>query len=307
MDNKKVPNLRPENNFKFFCKYCDYGTSRKSQWDRHISTGKHLINENRNQKVPDDNMVLESTDIHKCPCGRVYKYLSGLCKHQKNCQFLNKKEETQIVNTETKGLLETIINENTELKKLLNEQQKQIGEMIPKIGNTTNNTTNKFNLNVFLNTECKDAISIMDFAKSLQLQTEDLENTGKKGYVNGLTQIILKGLLELDLHKRPIHCSDLKREVLYVKDNNEWAKDNEDKEMMKKAIKYIRRSNIKQIPKWVDENPDYMDGGSKNDLYMNILQNSMGCPEEDLEEKNVNKIIKNVAKEVTIEKIIDNK
>ena len=94
---------------------------------------------------------------------------------------------------------------------------------------------------------------------------------------------------------------------MYVKDNNEWAKDNEDKEMMKKAIKYIRRSNIKQIPKWVDENPDYMDGGSKNDLYMNILQNSMGCPEEDLEEKNVNKIIKNVAKEVTIEKIIDNK
>ena len=304
MDNKKVPDFTPENKNKFFCNHCDYSTSRKSQWDRHILTSKHLNNLNRNQKVPDDNMVQIPTS-YTCGCGRSYKFMSGLCKHQKICNYLNKSDETKIVSSQTE-LLETIINENTELKKLLNEQQKQIGEMIPKIGNTTNNTTNKFNLNVFLNTDCKDAISIMDFAKSLQLETLDLEKTGKIGYVNGLTQIILKGLLELDLHKRPIHCSDLKREVLYVKDNNEWAKENEDKEMMKKAIKYIRRSNIKQIPKWVDENPDCTDSGKeKNALYMNILQNSMGSAEEDIEEKNMNKIIKNVAAKVTIDKITD--
>lgn len=309
MDNKKVPNLRPEKKIKYYCECCDYSTPRKSQWDRHLLTGKHLNNEKRNQKVPDDNMVINTIEIHKCSCGRTYKYMSGLCKHQKTCKFLNKTEETQIVNTSnTKDLLEIILNENNELKKILNEQQKQIGEMIPKIGNTTNNTTNKFNLNVFLNTECKDAISIMDFAKSLQVETQDLENTGKSGYVTGLTQIILKGLSELDLHKRPIHCSDLKREVLYVKDDKEWAKDNEDREMMKKAIKYIRRSNLKQIPKWVDENPDCIDSsGSKNDLYMNILQNSMGSAEEEVEEKNMNKIIKNVAAKVTIDKMIDNK
>jgi hypothetical protein len=235
--------------------------------------------------------------------------MSGLCKHQKNCNFLNKSQETKIVNnSNTNDLLSIILNENNELKKILNEQQKQIGEMIPKIGNTTNNTTNKFNLNVFLNTECKDAISIMDFAKSLQIQTQDLENTGRSGYITGLTQIIVKGLSELDLHKRPIHCSDLKREVLYVKDDKQWAKDNEDNEMMKKAIKYIRRSNIKQIPKWVDENPDCTDSaGSKNDLYMNIIQNSMGSVEEEAEDKNMNKIIKNVAAKVTIDKVIDNK
>lgn len=309
MDNKKVPNLTPDKKSKYFCECCDYCTNRKSQWDRHLLTGKHMINVNRNQKVPDDNDITTVIEIHKCGCGRTYKYLSGLCKHQKSCKFLNKSNETQLVNnTNTNDLLEIILNENNELKKILNEQQKQIGEMIPKIGNTTNNTTNKFNLNVFLNTECKDAISIMDFAKSLQVQTRDLENTGKSGYVTGLTQIILKGLSELDLHKRPIHCSDLKREVLYVKDDKEWAKDNEDREMMKKAIKYIRRSNIKQIPKWVDENPDCTDsGGRKNDLYMNIIQNSMGSVEEEVEEKNMNKIIKNVAAKVTIDKLIENK
>lgn len=309
MDNKKVPNFTPEKISKYFCKNCDYSTSRKSQWDRHILTTKHLNNEKWNQKVPDHKEVTTNVDIHKCSCGRTYKYMSGLCKHQKNCKFLSKSQESQIVdNSSTNDLISIILNENNELKKILNEQQKQIGEMIPKIGNTTNNTTNKFNLNVFLNTECKDAISIMDFAKSLQIQTEDLENTGKSGYVHGLTQIIVKGLSELDLHKRPIHCSDLKREVLYVKDDNQWAKDNEDNEMMKKAIKYIRRSNIKQIPKWVDENPDCIDSsGSKNNLYMNIIQNSMGSVKEDVEEKNMNKIIKNVAAKVTIDKMIENK
>lgn len=310
MDNKKVPNLAPEKKNKYFCESCDYSTCRKSQWDRHILTGKHLSNEKRNQKVPYDNNVTIIIESHKCGCGRTYKYYSGLCKHQKICQFIVKKEETQIISTNenTNELLSIILNENNELKKLLNEQQKQIGEMIPKIGNTTNNTTNKFNLNVFLNTECKDAISIMDFAKSLEIQPQDLEQTGRQGYVNGLTKIILKGLSELDLHKRPIHCSDLKREVLYVKDDKEWAKENEDREMMKKAIKYIRRTNIKQIPNWVDENPDCTNsGGSKNDLYMNIIQNSMGSAEEDVEEKNMNKIIKNVAAKVTIDKVIDNK
>ena len=312
MDNKKVPNLTPEKNYKFACKYCDYSTCRHSQWDRHILTRKHINNEKRNllvPLVPHDNTIPMHIEIHKCGCGRAYKYISGLCKHQKNCSILNKSTETQLVNkTNTNDLLEIILNENTELKKILNQQQKQIGELIPKIGNITNNTTNKFNLNVFLNTECKDAISIMDFAKSLEVHTQDLENTGKNGYITGLTQIILKGLSELDLHKRPIHCSDLKREVLYVKDDKEWAKDNEDREMMKKAIKYIRRSNIKQIPKWVDENPDCTDsGGSKNDLYMNIIQNSMGHVEERTEDKNMNKIIKNVAASVTIDKMIENK
>ena len=309
MDNKKVPNLALEKKSKYYCKSCHYSTSRKSQWDRHIFTTKHLNNEKWNQKVPDDKTVTTISEIHKCTCGRTYKYMSGLCKHQKNCNFLNKSQESKIINnSNTNDLLSIILNENNELKKILNEQQKQIGEMIPKIGNTTNNTTNKFNLNVFLNTECKDAISIMDFAKSLQIQTQDLENTGRSGYITGLTQIIVKGLSELDLHKRPIHCSDLKREVLYVKDDKQWAKDNEDNEMMKKAIKYIRRSNIKQIPKWVDENPDCIDsGGSKNDLYMNIIQNSMGSAEEDSQEKNMNKIIKNVAAKVTIDKMIENK
>lgn len=317
MDNKKVPKKTPN----FYCKNCDYVTSRKSQWERHLQTVKHLSTIKRNFLVPKQNDTIDGK--HICSCGREYKFRSGLCKHQKSCKFLyqvnnssnsehhgshleemvTSQDVTDAVSKTTQDVLKVIMEENNELRKMLSEQQRQIGEIIPKIGNTTNNTTNRFNLNVFLNTECKDAINIMDFVKSLQLQLQDLEAGGRLGYVDNMTKIILRGLEDLELHKRPIHCSDLKREVLYVKDNDEWAKENEDNELMKKAIKYIRRSNLKQIPAWVDENPECLDSSRlKNKEYMNIIQNTMGAPQEEEETRNMSRIIRNVAKEVTLDK-----
>ena len=192
-----------------------------------------------------------------------------------------------------------MIEENKELRSMLHEQQKQIGEIIPKIGNTTN----KFNLNVFLNEQCKDAISLHDFISNLELLPEDLEDTGKLGYVDGIAKIINRGLQEMELTKRPIHCSDIKREVLYVKENDVWEKENMEKNRMRKAIEFISRANIKQIPSWVVANPASQEiGNSKNNEYMKIIENVIDTHDVGEHSKNVTRIIKNVAKNVVLDK-----
>jgi predicted MPP superfamily phosphohydrolase len=178
--------------------------------------------------------------------------------------------------------------------------------MIPKIGNTTNNITNKFNMNIFLNEDCKDALNLMEFVDSLKIQMKDLVNTGKSGFVNGITNIFIRGLRELEMHKRPLHCSDLKREVLYVKDNDTWEKENENKDKITKAINAIKRNNMQQITGWLEENEDtIVNDKEKSDEYLQILQQSLGGNEEQ-QDKNIQKIIKNVAKEVCISKKIEN-
>ena len=196
--------------------------------------------------------------------------------------------------------MKQILDEKKELRNMIKEQQQQIGEMIPKIGNNTQN----FNLNVFLNENCKDALNIMDFVNSLELELADLEETGKYGYVTGISNIIMKGLKDLDLHKRPIHCSDLKRETLYIKDSNGWTKEDCQKEKMKRAIEMISRANVCQIPDWVEQNPQcqhYDD--AKNEEYMNLIVNSMDSEKGEKEHsKNVDKIIKNVVKNVVLDK-----
>ena len=200
---------------------------------------------------------------------------------------------------ETTSILHQMIEENKELRSMLHEQQKQIGEIIPKIGNTTN----KFNLNVFLNEHCKDAISLHDFISNLELLPEDLENTGKLGYVDGIAKIINRGLQEMELTKRPIHCSDIKREVLYVKENDVWEKENVEKNRMRKAIEFISRANIKQIPSWVVANPTSQEmGNSKNNEYMKIIENVIDTHDVGEHSKNVTRIIKNVTKNVVLDK-----
>jgi hypothetical protein len=153
-----------------------------------------------------------------------------------------------------------------------------------------------------LNEKCKDALDIMDFVKSLQVQLEDLENTGKFGYVQGISRIFIRGLKELDIHKRPIHCSDLKRETIYVKDKDVWEKDNE-KKKVKIAIRHIADKNFKQLNSWVDKNPEAKDIESKKHLeYMRIINKSTGGYTNEEDDENFNKIIKNVSKEVIIDK-----
>jgi hypothetical protein len=176
-----------------------------------------------------------------------------------------------------------------------NELQSALLEVIPKIGDTTTNShnTNNFNINVFLNETCKDAINIMDFVRSLQLQLKDLENMGRLGFVEGTSKILIDGLKELELHKRPIHCSDIQQETLYIKDNDTWGKESDNKDKMRMAIDEINKANIKQIPKWITENPTY----AEDEEYMKIISNIMKA---DIEEDK-NKIINNVAKETLID------
>ena len=175
-----------------------------------------------------------------------------------------------------------------------NELQTTLLEVLPKIGDTTNShNTNNFNINVFLNEQCKDAINIMDFVNSLQLKLKDLECMGKLGFVEGTSKIFINGLKELELHKRPIHCSNINSETLYVKDNDTWEKENDNKDKMKKAIDGINKANIKQIPHWILENPTY----TEDEEYMKIISNVIKM---DIEEDK-NKIINNVAKETLID------
>jgi len=170
------------------------------------------------------------------------------------------------------------------------------------ISNSMNNNKT-FNLNVFLNETCKDAMNISDFVSSIKLNLDDLEHTGRQGYVQGITNIVLKNLNNVEQHMRPLHCSDVKREILYIKDNNEWTKETEEKPILTKAIKTIANENIKQIKNWRNKNPDCITSESrKNDLYLKIVSNSMNGLTEEEGKKNINKIISNVAKEVVIDK-----
>jgi len=190
-----------------------------------------------------------------------------------------------------------LIKENSEMKKMMME-------VIKNGTHNTNNSHNKtFNLQFFLNEQCKDAMNISDFVNSIQLQLEDLEETGRLGYVDGISRVVIKNLDDMNTHKRPIHCSDSKREILYIKDNDQWIKDNENKDTMIKMIKQVANKNMRQIPEWVKAHPDCLDSDSKqNDKYLKIVSNSMSGSTKEEQKNNINKIISKVAKEVYINK-----
>ena len=282
----------------YICEKCTFECCKKSNYVQHLLTSKH---QNRTKLN-----ILEQQKCQQfiCPhCNKVYSARNSLWYHSKKCTFKIEEPDAKPDPTD-KELIMLLIKENAEMKSLVMDVCQKIQPAnINNINNTTNSHNKTFNLNVFLNEECKDAMNIMDFVDSLQLQLNDLENVGKDGFVNGISNIIVKNLKALDIHKRPMHCSDLKREVLYVKDEDKWNKENEDYKKMKQVINKITHKNIKQIPEWVNENPRCKDSSSeKNDEYMNLLSNCMSgdCNEEQL--TNMNKIISKVAKEVIIEK-----
>ena len=306
------------------CDYCDFETNKKSKWDRHLSTQKHknkinepnvvsIVNNKNENSVSTSSTISTISNISNtsngfvCECGKKYSYKQSFIRHKNICSFAsivtNDKVKTEIKNeTIDNNLVKDIINENKELRTILKQQQEQISELIPKIGNTTNNnTTNKFNLNVFLNERCKDALNLEDFVQSIQLKLGDLEDTARLGYVDGMTNIIVRGLNDLAVTKRPIHYSDPKRDVLYVKDNNSWEKESSKSDKMKRAIELINRSNIKQIPTWVAKNPECNDiDDPKNEIYMSMITETLDDDEEKQDKIN-NKIVKNIARSVIID------
>ena len=291
---------------KYFCEKCHYTTDRKSNLDNHNLSAKHIKSMNSNeikQKL--------STD-HICEiCNKKYKDYSGLWRHKKKC--LEKEEKTDTIisqyeNSITPELIIEIIKQNQEFKDLLLEQNKTIIELsknttTTNINNSMNNSNNKtFNLQVFLNETCKDAMNIMDFVDSIKIQLSDIESIGELGYVNGMSKLIIKHLNALEENMRPVHCSDPKRDSLYVKDKNVWEKEDPDNKKIKKAIKYISNKNICALPEWRLKYPDCIYSDSlKSDQYNHIVLEAMGGSGDNDAEK-ADKIVKKIAKVVTIDK-----
>lgn len=293
-----------DQNEQYYCEICDYKCSLLQHWKQHILTKKHKTRIFNNI----DNSVNNDIQYFKCDCGKSYKDRSGLWRHKKKCSkegMLYIDKNTQL----TPELVLKLIEQNKELQQTLIDQNKTIIELAQKAGsyNTTNtncgNNNKTFNLQVFLNETCKDAINMTDFVNQIQISLSELEETGKLGYAEGISKVFIKNLNEIDYKERPIHCSDSKREIIYIKDDNQWSKDDDKKTSLMKAIKQVANKNIKQIPEWQKVHPNYKDPESKdNDKYMNIILNSMSGSTTEESEKNYEKIARNIAKEVVINK-----
>jgi len=296
----------PKNAEKYVCNKCDFKTVKQSNFISHLATQKHK------KRINTDEALIKMPK-YNCICGKIYKHSQSLYNHKKKCNY-NKsivnndcKEIIQIEENkefkELKGLVVEVMKSNSELQKQNHELQKQMLE-ICKTGtnNSYTNSNNKtFNLQFFLNEQCKDAMNITDFINSVTLSLSDLENMGTSGYVNGISSIIIKELRGLDITKRPVHCSDAKRETLYIKDEDKWEKECPENTKMKTAIRTVEKKNIKLISEWTDKHPKFTNSTTKeNDEYLQILIETMGGKGDY--EKNKNKVIKNIAKEVVIAK-----
>jgi hypothetical protein len=284
--------------YKFYCDYCDYGTSKSFNFDLHNNTKKH------NGNILATNCLETSQKIYECEkCEKIFKDRTGLWKHKKKCS--NEMIIDGINIKDKDALVFHLIKQNGDLQNKLIEisSEKSITNSHNTNTNSFNTTNNAFNLNFFLNETCKDAMNITDFVSSIKFNLEDLENTGRRGYIEGISNIIIKNLNNMEQCYRPIHCSDYKREVLYIKESDEWVKETTDKPILTKAIKVIANENIKKIKDWKEMNPDCTDSDSKkNNLYLKIVSNSMNGLTKEESDKNINKIISNVAKETVIQK-----
>ena len=293
-DSLKIPLI-------FECKTCYYYTSSKKDYTKHLFTSKHKRLTNTNGYTNENPKKSHYDKIFLCKCGKQYKHMSSLCKHKINCCFKEKENKNSISDVTDKELIFMLLKQNTQLIE-------QNAELVKNgINNTTNshntNSHNKtFNLQFFLNETCKDAMNIMDFVDSIKLQLSDLEKIGKIGYVEGISDIITTNLKALDVTQRPIHCTDNKREVLYVKDEDKWEKEAEKKEKIRKVIKNVAHKNIKMLQTYKDIHPDCLKSESKySDQYNKIVIESFGGHgDNDIEKEN--KIIKKIAKGVIIEK-----
>ena len=330
MDNQKNSKKTPH----FVCEICDFKCCKYTEYHRHLETNKHKRVTESNKKTPS---IEDKT--FSCVCGNKYKYRPGLSKHKRTCIMVNTpvtisvpkesaSETTNHVNMDGENnknnsndegnieltcipkysnftkdeLLLKLIKDNDEMMKIIKGQQEQINSIIPKIGNTTNNNTtmnNNFNLNVFLNEQCKDALNISDFIDSLKITLEDLLFSKTNGISRGITDVMIKGLKELDIHKRPIHCTDIKRDTMYIKDEDKWQKD-ENHDMMKNTIVKIADKERTALQQWAIDNPDWMETERKQIEYLTMMRSI--C--EPIENYNnyERKIIKNLGKEILVDK-----
>jgi Zinc finger, C2H2 type/Zinc-finger of C2H2 type len=297
----------------FSCEICDYITSRKSSYDKHVLSGKHQKSIESMQLSIKSCKKLQNYTCEKC--NKNYKDPSGLWRHNKKCIIINSHDnENKFDNNDTNNkeqlmtkLLDqnmVLINQNNEFKQLITEQNQAIiklAETKNYTSNTNVNSNNKFNLNFYLNETCKNAINIKDFVNSLKLTLNDLEETARLGYAGGISKIFINGLNNIDVSNRPVHCSDLKREIMYIKDDDKWIKDTDDKTALTNAIKSVANKNMQQIIEWKKLNPDYNNPDSKqNDKYIKIICGAISGSTKEESESNYEKIIRKVAKETFI-------
>lgn len=304
----------PKNPKKYLCKHCHFSSSNLKDYNRHITTRKHKMLTNVDKNVDKKNPKILCSEIFSCECGKTYKYRQSLCVHKKKCAYEIENVDNDSINSDLEtdeegnivmNKILTMLNEQQKVNKELSQTNKELKDVIKegKLNNTINNNmTNSFNLNVFLNETCKDALNITDFISSLQLKLNDLIETGNLGHVDGISRIFVNALKDLDETQRPIHCTDIKRETVYIKDENQWKKD-DDKGTLKTAINVLTDKNLNQLSQWQTEHPQYSEIDTKdNQEYIQISMNSLGGNCEEENDKNKEKIIKNVLKEVTIEK-----
>lgn len=297
--------INDNNIVHYKCELCNYVSNTKKDFMRHGLTQKHKLTFNNTCSNSDKGHLCRSIEKpYDCQtCKKAYKTKSGLWKHSKICSV-----SRVITPDKTNEIIMDLLKKSTEFAELVMEQnqdfQKQLLGAIKdgKVANHTNNTTNHFNLNVFLNETCKDALNMVDFVKLMRIELTDLEEVGKVGYTDGVSRIFVNGLKGLDVNKRPIHCSDLKRETMYIKEGDVWEKDNDEKTLMKQAIRRVEHKNIIQIPLWVKAHPEAVKGNdTRNEQYLHIVcESTGGSGDPSNNENNINKIIRNIAREVTI-------
>jgi len=293
-----------QKNAVYACILCHFNCCKKSEWIRHIKTKKHndRVNGNKLETLETNFAPKNAVNAaHECSCGKSYSSRSGLWKHVKICQ--KNKTKTEIISNDEIGkindkddLILMLIKQNTELMEILKNGTNNHSH------NTTNSHNKSFNLQFFLNETCKDAMNIMDFVDSIKLQLSDLEKVGEIGYVDGISNIIVKNLNALEVEKRPVHCTDKKREILYIKDENKWEKEDDERKKLRKAINKVACKSQRLIPKFKEAHPDCIKASSKfSDQYNKMIIESMGgSGDNDLEKED--KIIRNISKNVVIDK-----
>ena len=309
----------PKNATEFYCEKCDFICYKKSNYTKHLLTRKHANVNNINQTGAEKCHVCDT-------CDKRFKDRSGLWRHkQKPCaSSIQPISETSLSESMPAPpqidatLIVELLKQNQEFKgmmieqhKRMTEQQDTIIELSKNSGNTTinntnntNNTTNnRFNLNVFLNETCKDAINLNDFIQSIELSIDDFINTGEVGYVRGISDIMLERIRDMEPHVRPIHCTDLKREIVYVKDSDICAKEDENKTHIRKAVRIVANKNKAQVHPWIQENPKYdILDTPECDKFFEYSKASLGGYGKEEDEKFEKKIINNILKETVIDK-----
>jgi hypothetical protein len=302
----------------YHCQTCDYKTCRKSSFNKHLATDKHktcnfgnIGNTIETEKLQKVAKSCKQTEFTCNVCSKMFKSRGGFWKHMKTCQNNTQTIQYTPPNSSDNEIVKTLIKQNEEFKELIVTQNKQIIELAKTAGNNTITHTNShnktFNLQVFLNETCKDAMNITDFVKSLQLNLQDLEKVGELGYAEGISRIMVSRLNDLEVTKRPIHCSDAKREIIHIKDKDVWEKDNANQDKLRNAIKQVSNKNVMLLDDWRKENPgctNYDD--RRNDMYLKMQVESMGPADEVNEKRDFGKIIRTIAKHTIIDKEIYN-